>query len=279
MHELDVTSPSIPNDIYVALLSLICTITLSKKILNLVDLYAIIGVATPLEVATIRLKDFKMAKIEMVANVRQVAGKGAARKIRNNKSIPAVIYGNRANPTAIEIDGHFFGELIKNPGLRTKLFVIDLDGKKENAMLMDIQYHPVKDTPMHADFKRIDITKPVNVNVPIVLLNTATSRGLKAGGTLNFAVRQVALVAKVDAIPEVIEIDLTDMNVTDVLHGKDLILPKGVELGLHQADLAFVTITGKMKEEAVAPTATASTAATAGSKPAAAAKTAAPVKK
>jgi len=217
-----------------------------------------------------------MAKIEMAAKIRQVAGKGAARKIRNNKSIPAVIYGNKLDPTSIEIDGHFFGELIKNTGLRTKLFVIDADGKKENAMLMDIQYHPVKDTPMHADFKRVDIKMPVNVNVPIVLLNAMTSKGLKAGGTLNFAVRQVALVAKVDDIPEVIEVDLTNLNVTDVLHGKDLALPKGVELGLRQADLAFVTITGKMKDEpAATPAATTAAAAT----PAAAAKPAAPAKK
>jgi len=223
-----------------------------------------------------------MAKIEMAAKLRPVAGKGAARKVRNNNSIPAVIYGNKAEPIAIELDGQFFGELIKTPGLRTKLFVIDAAGKKENAMLMDIQYHPVKDTPMHVDFKRVDTTKPVNVSVPIVLLNAATSKGLKAGGTLNFAVRQVAIVAKVDDVPEVIEIDLSDLNITDTVHGEDLILPKGAQLGLHQTDLAFVTITGKMKEEAeTAPTAptTAAAATAAAAAPAATTPAAAPAKK
>ena len=218
-----------------------------------------------------------MAKIEMAAKLRPVAGKGAARKVRNNNSIPAVIYGNKADPVAIELEGQSFGELIKKPGLRTKLFVIDAEGKKENAMLMDIQYHPVKDTPMHVDFKRIDIAKPVNVDVPISLINNATSRGLKAGGTLNFAVRQVALIAKVDDIPEVIEVDLQDLDITDAVHGKDLVLPSGVALGLHQADLAFVTITGKMKEETEA--APAATAASGAAATPAAATTAAPAKK
>ena len=218
-----------------------------------------------------------MAKIEMTAKLRDVVGKGAARKVRNNKNIPAVIYGNKQDPVAIELDGHDFGEMIKKPGLRTKLFVIDAGKHKENAMLMDVQYHPVKDTPMHADFKRVDITKPVSVNVPINLVNVETSKGLKVGGALNFAVRNVSLMAMVDHIPEKVDVDLQNMNITDTVHGRDLKLPNGVELGLHQANLAFVTITGKMKEEKEEVKAAAATTAApaAGSAPAAGAAPAA----
>jgi len=179
---------------------------------------------------------------------------------------------------SIELNGHDFGELIKRPGLRTKLFVIDTGAAKENALLMDIQYHPVKDTPMHVDFKRIDPSKPVSVDVPLRLINQEISKGLKLGGALNFAVRQVILSAKVDAIPEFIEIDLAGLDITDTVHGRDLKLPDGVELGLHQADLAFVTITGKMKEEDEAkPEAAAATPAE-GAAPAADAKKAEPAK-
>ena len=207
-------------------------------------------------------KDTEMAKIELSAKLREVRGKGAARAIRNSKNIPAVIYGNNIAPTSIEMDGHTFGELIRKPGLKTRLFVIDVAGKKENAMLIDIQYHPVKDTPMHADFKRIDVKKPVTVNVPLNLINVETSKGLKSGGALGFAVRHVVLVGLIDDIPEKLDVDLLNLNIMDTIHGKDLVLPKGCELGFHQADLAFVTITGKMKEEA-APAAAATTAAAA----------------
>ena len=109
-------------------------------------------------------------------------------------------------------------------------------------MLMDIQYHPVTDAPIHVDFKRIDVKKPVNVVVPVEVINAETSKGLKLGGVLNFAVRKVALVGLVDVIPEKITIDLTDLTIGDSVHGSDLVL--------HQAELAFATIGGKMPEEA-----------------------------
>ncbi|MDR0967309.1 MAG: 50S ribosomal protein L25/general stress protein Ctc [Rickettsiales bacterium] len=188
--------------------------------------------------------------IKLQAGIRNVAGKGAARSVRNNKKVPAVIYGEKREPVAIELDAKGWGELIKKPALRTKLFEIETPNGVENAMLMDIQYHPVKDNAIHVDFKRIDVKKPVSVVVPLELLNMETARGLKMGGTLNFAVRRVAIVGLVDKIPEKIAVDLTELNIGDVVHGTDLKLPDGVELGLRQAELAFVIIAGKMAEEA-----------------------------
>ena len=116
-------------------------------------------------------------------------------------------------------------------------------------MLMDIQYHPVSDRVIHVDFKRIDVKSPVAVSVPLELANVEASRGLKMGGVLNFAVRKVALRGLVHDMPEKVVIDLADLNIGDVVHGTDLVLPKGIELGLHQAELAFVTIGGKMPDE------------------------------
>jgi len=187
--------------------------------------------------------------IELNAEIRNVAGKGAARSIRNNKNVPAVIYGEKKAPIAIELNGREFDMLLQTPGLRTKLFQIKTSEGTEDAMLMDIQYHPVSDAVIHADFKRIDVKKPVNVVVPVEVINAETSKGLKLGGTLNFAVRKVALRGLVDVIPEKIIIDLADLTIGDVVHGTDLALPAGVELGLHQAELAFATIGGKMPDE------------------------------
>ncbi len=206
--------------------------------------------------------------IKLNAKIRECAGKGAARSIRKNKNIPAVIYGEKKSPVAIELAGRDFEMLIRTPGLRTKLFEIETSNGKEDAMLMDIQYHPVSDAVIHADFKRIDVKKPVDVVVPVEVINSDSSKGLKLGGVLNFAVRKVALRGLVHNIPEKITIDLTNLTIGDSVHGTDLVLPDGVELGLHQAELAFATIGGKMPEEADA------------AKPAAAvAPTAAPAKK
>lgn len=199
--------------------------------------------------------------INLNAEIRTVAGKGAARSIRNNKNIPAVIYGEKKAPVAIELNGRDFEMLIRTPGLRTKLFQIKTSNGTEDVMLMDIQYHPVTDAVVHADFKRIDVKNPVNVVVPVEVINAETSKGLKLGGVLNFAVRKVALRGLIDAIPEKITIDLQTLTIGDSVHGSDLALPAGVELGLHQAELAFATIGGKMPEEADAKSAPAAAAA------------------
>jgi len=193
--------------------------------------------------------------IKLNAEIRKVAGKGATRAVRNNKKIPAVVYGEKKDPVSIELDGHSWIQLIKKPGLRTKLFEIETGAGMESAMLVDIQYHPVSDAPIHVDFKRVDAKKPMNVTVPVELINTEISRGLKSGGTLNFAVRHVDIVAKINDVPEKIIVDMAEVNVGDVIHGSSLVLPAGVELGLHQADLAFALIAGKggPAEEAETP--------------------------
>ncbi|MDR0804094.1 MAG: 50S ribosomal protein L25/general stress protein Ctc [Rickettsiales bacterium] len=219
--------------------------------------------------------------IKLSANIRKTGGKGAARSVRKNKMVPAVIYGGKSAPVAIELEQKAWVELIKKPGLRTKLFEIETGAATENAMLMDIQYHPVSDMPLHADFKRIDIKQPVAVSVPLEVVNIETSKGIKLGGVMNFAVRKAAIVALVDAIPEKIIIDLRDVEIGQTVHGTDLVLPAGVSLGLHQADLAFVTIGGKMAEEADAakPAAAATPAKDAKAAPAAKAPAAKPAAK
>lgn len=188
--------------------------------------------------------------IEINAEIRARTGKGAARSIRNNKNIPAVVYGEKKAPVAIELNGRDFEMLLKTPALRTKLFNIKTANGVEDAMLMDVQYHPISDAVVHVDFKRINPSEPVNVVVPVEVINIETSRGIKLGGVLNFAVRKVALRGLVHNMPEKITIDLTNVGIGETIHGSDLVLPNGIELGLRQAELAFATIGGKMADEA-----------------------------
>ena len=199
--------------------------------------------------------------IKLNAEIRGRVGKGAARGVRKNKNIPAVIYGEKQAPVSIELNGRDFEMLLKTPSLRTKLFEIETPNGHEDAMLMDIQYNPVSDAVMHVDFKRINVKNPVNVSVPVEVINADISKGLKMGGVLNFAVRKVAVRGLVHDIPEKITIDLTNLNIGDSVHGSDLVLPNGIELGLHQAELAFATIGGKMPDDADAGKPAAATAA------------------
>ena len=208
--------------------------------------------------------------IEINAEIRNVAGKGAARSIRKNSNVPAVIYGEKKAPIAIELNGRDFEMLLKTPALRTKLFNIKTKDGVEDAMLMDVQYHPVSDKIIHADFKRINVKEPVNVVVPVEVINIETSRGIKLGGVLNFAVRKVALRGLIQNIPEKVTIDLVNIGIGETIHGSDLVLPNGIELGLHQAELAFATIGGKMADEGDNKAAAAAAAAANAAAPAAA---------
>lgn len=188
--------------------------------------------------------------IQLNAEIRKVAGKGAARAVRKNQNIPAVIYGEKKEPVSIELNGREFNMLLVKPSLRTQLFEIMTKDGKEDTMLVDIQYHPVSDKVTHVDFKRINTKEPVHVVVPVEVINADISKGIKLGGVLNFTVRKVALRGLIQDLPEKITIDLANVTIGDTVHGSDLVLPNGISLGLHQAELAFATIGGKMPEEA-----------------------------
>jgi large subunit ribosomal protein L25 len=208
--------------------------------------------------------------VQLNAEIRNVAGKGAARSVRNNKKIPAVIYGEKTTPVAIALDGREFEIMLKTPGLRTQLFEIQAGDKKEQAILSEIQYHPVSDVCLHVDFKRIDVKKPVLIDVPVALTGMEVSKGIKAGGKLNIASRTVALVGTIDKMPEKIIVDLTSLDLMSAVKGSDLILPAGIELAPNMANTTFLTIVGKpAKEEAeAAPAAKGKGAAKPAAKPA-----------
>ncbi len=188
-------------------------------------------------------------KINLTVGIRERVGKGAARASRRDKKIPGVIYGNKKEPVAIEINAHEWSQLIKQPGLYTKEFDIKTPNGAEVAMLADIQYHPVTDVPTHVDFTRIDINKEVLVDIPLTLINEEIAPGVKAGGVLNFVMREVTISAKIAKVPASIEIDVANMNIGDVIHGSDLKLPSGVSLANNMADEAFVAITGQAEEK------------------------------
>ncbi len=206
----------------------------------------------------------------MTVGIRKCVGKGASRLSRRNSKIPGVIYGNKKNPVAIELDSKEWLKLLQHPGLYTKQFNIKTDEGSETAMLADIQYHPVSDNPLHVDFVRIDVNKEITVSVPLVLINEETCAGIKMGGNLNFLVRDLEIIAKIADVPEKIEIDIADLNIGDVIHGEDIKLPKGAKLESGMDSLAFVTIVGREEEAKTAEATATATPATTTAKPAAA---------
>ncbi len=176
------------------------------------------------------------------AEVRQRAGKGAARQTRRDGRVPAVIYGDRQDPVMISIDPLELDKQLRGPGFFARVFEVIVSGEKHQVLARDLQVDPVSDRPIHVDFMRFSATTRLNVDVEIVFENEAESPGLKRGGVLNVVRHTVELSCAADSIPESLSIDLTGLDIGDSIHASVLSLPEGVELTITDRDFTIATI-------------------------------------
>ena len=213
------------------------------------------------------------------AKKRERSGKGAARAIRREKFIPAVIYGDKQTPIMISMEEKVIVKEIHTPGFRARLFDIAVEGgDKYLSLCQAVQFDPVSDRPVHADFLRVSATSEVIVPVALIFKNELLSPGIKMGGVLNVIERTVEIACRPDSIPEHFEIDLAGFEIGDVVHAKDLKLPAGARLEIDEGE-TLATITPptleKADEASAAGDAAAAAAPAAGGDKAAASKAAA----
>jgi large subunit ribosomal protein L25 len=204
-----------------------------------------------------------MASVKQLQAVaRDRAGKGAARAVRRQGRVPAVIYGAGEAARPIALDANQAKQLIFAGHFLTTVFEIEVDGTKTRAIPRDYQLDPVKDFPIHVDFLRLAEGQKIRVEVPVHFINQEASPGLKRGGTLNIVRHTIELLVPADAIPEFIEADLTGFNIGDSLHISAIKLPEGARPTVAERDFTVATIVAPsgLKEEAAAAAAAAATA-------------------
>jgi large subunit ribosomal protein L25 len=201
--------------------------------------------------------------IEIKATARPRAGKGAARAVRREGRIPAVIYGDKREPETIALDQKELWKLVLKGKFLSSVFQIDLDGKKHRVLPRDVQLDPVKDMPVHVDFQRVGSDGIVRVHVPVRFINEAASPGLKRGGVLNVVRHDVEIYCDADAIPEVFEFDLTGLEIGRSIHISATKMPEGVRPVISSRDFTVATIAGALTkggDEEAAPGAAAAAA-------------------
>jgi large subunit ribosomal protein L25 len=224
---------------------------------------------TPLEAGReIFIKDIIMAAIKQLAAVtRSGTGKGAARSVRREGRVPAVIYGGGVKPEPISVDYKDVNKFIYAGHFLTSIFELEIEGRKERVLPRDYQLDVVTDRAVHVDFLRLAPGSRVRIGVPVHVANREASPGLKKGGAVNLVLHTVEVMAPADDIPESITIDLTGMDFHDSVHVSALKLPEGCRPLSGTAELTVVTIVPPtvMAEEAPA----AGAAAAAGATPAA----------
>ena len=222
-----------------------------------------------------------MAK-NLVAKARSGVGKGAARALRREGWIPAVIYGDKQDPLPISISYNEAMKSIYGGGFLSHVIDLEVDGAKHRVIPRDYQLDPVKDKALHVDFLRVGPNTKLNVQVAVHFVNHEESPGIKKGGVLNIVHHTLDMVCPASAIPEAITIDLTGKDIGDSIHLSSITLPKGTSVRTHEKDMTIATVAAPSalrSEEASAPAAEAAPAAAAAAAPAkGAAPAAAPAK-
>jgi large subunit ribosomal protein L25 len=178
----------------------------------------------------------------LVAERRERAGKGAARAARRAGRIPGVIYGNKKEPVLLNLDPKVLIKELTKASFYATLFDIDIDGKKERALPRDVQFDPVTDRPIHIDLLRVSAATSVTVSVPVHFINEELSPGLTKGGVLNVVRHEIELHCRADAIPQVLELDLSTLDLGDSAHFSMITLPDGVEATITDRDFTVATI-------------------------------------
>ncbi|MEM8797996.1 MAG: 50S ribosomal protein L25/general stress protein Ctc, partial [Pseudomonadota bacterium] len=179
---------------------------------------------------------------EIEATVRDRVGKGAARALRRDKKVPAVIYGDKQPPLPIAIDYKDAFMKLHGGGFMSTIATINVDGKKVRVIPKAYELDPVRDFLMHIDFLRVSKGAKLAVEVPVVFENEEQSPGLRRGGVLNVVRYTVELECPADAIPENIVVDLTGLDLGDGAHISDVTLPEGITPVITDRDFTIATI-------------------------------------
>lgn len=176
------------------------------------------------------------------ALVRERAGKGAARAVRREGRVPAVIYGDKKDPQTISMDYRELMKQVQTGRFLSTLVDIDVDGTKVRTIPRDVQFDPVRDFVVHVDFLRLGKGARIAVEVAINFLGDEDSPGLKRGGVLNVVRHTVEIMCPADAIPESFDMDISELDIGDGLHSTDLTLPEGMTFTITDRDFTIATI-------------------------------------
>ena len=172
-----------------------------------------------------------MKNVTLSAEKREGTGKGVARKLRQAGKIPAVVYGREMDAIHIALDAHDAELLFRSIPVDNTIIELKVEGTKEphQTLVREIQTHPFKGNLVHVDFLRIQAGVKVEVNVPVHLVGTPI--GVKDdGGVLDQTVHDLPVACIPSAIPESFEVDVSHLELNDVLHVSDLEIGEGVEV-------------------------------------------------
>lgn len=195
-----------------------------------------------------------MSEHNISAASRKDEGKGASRRLRHAGLIPAVIYGGGAEPQSIQLEHEKTWLASQHEWFYSSILNLEIDGTVQKALLRDMQRHPYKQLIMHIDFQRINENEALRTAVPLHFVGEEKSpAGKSAEVVVTHELNEVVVECLPKDLPEFLEVDLSALDVGQIVHLSDLKLPAGVtipELKLGKEHDLAVVIAKHGKEDA-----------------------------
>lgn len=192
-----------------------------------------------------------METLDFSVKTRSTKKKGAARALRREGRVPAVVYGPKMETEAVSLEEKVFDKKV-GEGTHTHLLRLhseDSGAGEKLVLVKDVQRHPVTRRLLHADLYEVDVNAKLNVDVPLNFVGK--SAGVEMGGILQPIRRSVEVLCLPLKIPDEFEVDVTELGIHDAIHVSDLKPPEGVEIP-YDADFALVTVLPPVVEETAA---------------------------
>ena len=167
---------------------------------------------------------------DLVALERSGTGKGAARQARRDGMVPGIVFGGDTDPLPINIPFNALIKRLRAGRFKSTLFNLKVEGHDDvRVICRDVQRDVVKDLPTHVDFMRLRRTTKINLFIPVEFIGEDEAPGIKKGGMLTVVRPEVELIVTAGDIPEKITVDLTGLNIGDIVHISDVTLPEGAK--------------------------------------------------
>ena len=180
--------------------------------------------------------------IVLQAAARQDSGKGAARAIRRQNQVPAVIYGMNKTPELVALTQHSVEMALQKGGFFTHIIDLNVDGTVTPVLAREAQRDPLTDKILHLDFMRFNPKAKITVTVPVELVGEESCPGVKEGGLPQLIVHELEVECRADLIPERIEVSVAGLHTNQSVHLGDIKLPEGVELVEDDKELTIATV-------------------------------------
>jgi len=190
-----------------------------------------------------------MSDFVLEAQLREKTGRNESRRLRRAGRVPAILYGADKPELPISLDARAIVKCLADEHFYTSLIELNIQGSrgKNTALLKDVQWDPVHDTPIHLDFQRVSSSDIVHVEVPVHAVHYEKCPGIVAGGVLEIIRHSLSVTCRADHIPEAIEVDCSSLKIGDAVHIEDITLPEGVEVP-HDVNFTVITIAAPTKE-------------------------------